>query len=124
VPSCTFKKSQRLLNASDFKEVFDNNKVKTANSSLLILAKPADGCHSRLGLVIAKKNIPTAVQRNLLKRVVRETFRKQAFEPPLDIVFLARRGANELSVKQLTQLLQKSWSRLGDRCKGLGSINA
>ena len=124
MPSRTFKKSQRLLNASDFKGVFDNNKVKVANSSLLILAKPADGCQSRLGLVIAKKNIPTAVQRNLLKRVVRETFRKREFEIPLDIVFLARRGANGLSVKQLTLLLRQSWGRLGDRCKGLRSTDA
>jgi len=123
VPIFSFKKTQRLLNASDFKQVFDNNKVKVANSSLLILAKPADGITSRLGLVVAKKNIPTAVQRNQLKRVVRETFRKRQFETPLDIVFLARRGADKLSAQQLTDILQKSWGKLNDRCKMLDIYN-
>jgi len=97
--------------------VFDHNRVKFANSSLLILAKPTDAGRSRLGLVVAKKNIPTAVQRNLLKRVVRETFRQRQFDTPLDIVFLARKGANGLSAQSLTTLLQKSWDKLDSRCK-------
>lgn len=124
MPNFTFKKTQRLLNASDYKQVFDYNRVKVANSSLLILAKPADGLTSRLGLVIAKKNIPTAVQRNLLKRVTRETFRKREFKIPLDIVFLARRGADQLSVHNLTDILQKSWVKLDERCKMLDASDA
>lgn len=124
MPILKFKKTQRLLNASDYKQVFDHNEFKVANSSLLILAKPADGCLSRLGLVIAKKNIPTAVQRNLIKRIVRETFRKRQFYMPLDIVFLARQDAKKLSTEKLTGILQKSWSKLDHRCKIFGDGNA
>ena len=69
MPTLKFKKTQRLLNASDYKQVFDYNGAKVANSSLLILAKPSVKYPSRLGLVVAKKNIPTAVQRNRIKRV-------------------------------------------------------
>jgi len=54
------------LNAADFGQVFDNNRVKVANPSLLILAMPTHGNQSRLGIVVAKKNIATAVQRNRL----------------------------------------------------------
>ena len=118
VPNFPFKKTQRLLNACDYKQVFDNNVVKVANSSLLILAKPAEN-HSRLGLVIAKKNIPTAVQRNLVKRIARETFRKQQFQTPVDVVFLARNSANKLSREKLTQIIQNSWVKLDARCKML-----
>ena len=112
------------MNASDFKEVFDSNKLKVANSSLLILAKPSSSGHSRLGLVIAKKNIPTAVQRNRVKRVARETFRHQDFTVPMDIVFLARSRANQLSNNQLTELLIKAWADLETRCVALECSHA
>ena len=124
MPGCTFKKSQRLLNASDFKGVFDHNTVKVANASLLILAKPAESPQSRLGLIIAKKNIPTAVQRNRLKRVVRETFRQQEFDMPMDIVFLARTGANRQTAKQLTPLLRCAWIKLRARSQPMRIKNA
>ena len=124
MPIFTFKKTQRLLNASDHEQVFDYNRIKVANSSLLILAKPADGPPSRLGLVIAKKNIPTAVQRNRIKRVARETFRKKQFKPPLDVVFLARQGSDKLSTAKLTGIIEKSWVKLNSRCKMLGDQDA
>ena len=95
--------------------MFEHNRLKVADASLLILAKPNGRQPSRLGLVVAKKNIPTAVQRNLLKRVVRETFRQHQFEIPLDIVFLARSGANNLAAKQLTMQLRRSWETLAKR---------
>ena len=124
MPIFTFKKTQRLLNASDYKKVFDHSSVKVANSFLLLLAKPTDGCQSRLGLVVAKKNIPTAVQRNRIKRVARETFRKKQFQSPMDIVFLAQKGADKLSAKKLTSIFEKSWVKLDDNCNMLGDQNA
>ena len=124
MPIFTFKKTQRLLNASDYKQVFDHNRIKVANSSLLILAKPADGPSSRLGLVIARKNIPTAVQRNRIKRVARETFRKKQFQPPLDVVFLARQGSDKLATAELTSIFEKSWAKLNSHCKMLGDQGA
>jgi ribonuclease P protein component len=66
--------------------------------------------------VIAKKNIPTAVQRNRVKRVVRETFRHQEFTVAMDIVFLARNRANQLSTAQLTQLLSTAWVDFEAKC--------
>ena len=124
VPIFTFKKTQRLLNAADYKQVFDSNRVKVSNSTLLILAKPVDGHPSRLGLVIAKKNIPTAVQRNRIKRIARETFRKNQFRIPLDIVFLARQGADKLPANMLTSILEASWAKLDQRCKLLENQRA
>ena len=124
MPNCTFNKTQRLLNADDFGQVFNNNRVKVANASLLILAMPTCGSRSRLGMVIAKKNIAKAVQRNRLKRVVRETFRQRQFKVSLDIVFLARRGASDLCSQKLTQLLNKSWDTLDDRSRSLGYSDA
>lgn len=123
MPSLRFSKDRRLLKASDFQEVFDGNKVKVAHPHLLLLAKPNDRDQSRLGLVIGKKNIPTAVGRNRVKRAVRETFRQFEFPVSVDIVFLARKGADQLSSRDLGLLLDQSWGRLRQRCETVGACN-
>ena len=119
MPSYTFSKNRRLLKASEYKEVFDRNVVKVAHPKLLLLAIPSTAGQSRLGLVIGKKNIPTAVGRNCVKRVVRETFRRFEFVAPLDIVFLARKGADQMAPEDMNLLLQQSWCRLRQRYERL-----
>jgi ribonuclease P protein component len=124
VPSYAFTKNRRLLKASEYKEVFDRNRLKVAHPKLLLLALPNNSGQSRLGLVRGKKNIPTAVGRNRVKRVVRETFRQFDFPVALDIVFLARKGADQLSSQEMNLLLHQSWCRLQQRCESLGDNNA
>ncbi len=124
MPSYALTKNRRLLKASEYKEVFDRNRFKVAHPKLLLLALPNNSGHSRLGLVIGKKNIPTAVGRNRVKRVVRETFRQFDFPVALDIVFLARKGADQLTAQEMNLLLHQSWCRLRQRCESLGDNNA
>ncbi len=102
-----------MLNAGDYREVFNGAKVKVSDKHLLILARPNQLSHSRIGLVIAKKNVRLAVDRNRVKRLIRESFRlTDATLPDLDIVVLARKGLGELDNRSLHQLLSKSWQRL------------
>jgi len=56
--------------------------------------------------------------------VVRETFRQQEFDIPMDIVFLARSGANRQTTKQLTPLLRRTWTKLVKRSKSLRTESA
>lgn len=80
---------------------------------MLLLARISETSQSRLGLVIAKKNVRKAVQRNRIKRVARELFRQQALAgPPLDVVFLARRGLDELDNTALFAALREQWQKL------------
>lgn len=73
--------------------------------------------HARLGLAIAKKTIRRAVDRNLIKRVIRESFRIQQRDlGTIDIVVLARKEALEVPSIQLRSSLQKHWKKLADRC--------
>ena len=116
MPDYKFTRNDRLLSSSDFQQVFKNNSLRVSNSDLLILATLNGRQNSRLGLVIGKKNVPSAVGRNRVKRAVRETFRKNTFKIPLDIVVLARQGVGVLSSEQLNLLLNRSWCRLRDRC--------
>jgi len=113
-----FSKSKRLLTAHDYKAVFDQAKWKVSSKELLCLSNSNGFNSPRLGLVIAKKNVKLAVQRNRVKRVIRESFRlHQADIPNIDIVILARRGLAELSNDELHVLLQKQWQRLSKKAR-------
>ncbi len=124
VPKFKFGKDQRLLKASEFQEVFDLNTFKISHPNWLLLAKFNGDRESRLGLVIGKKNIPTAVGRNFIKRLVRETFRKSDLPHSIDVIFLARKGADKLSARDMALLLQESWCRLRQRCNDSKAKNA
>ncbi|MFT6915284.1 MAG: ribonuclease P protein component [Motiliproteus sp.] len=108
-----FPRSSRLLNAGDYRAVFNGAQLKVSDRNLLILATPSQLSHPRVGLVIAKKNVRLAVQRNRVKRIIRESFRLQNSElPNLDIVVLARRGLGDLDNPALQRLIEHSWQRL------------
>ena len=124
MPRATFGKNRRLLNSSDFKVVFDNNSVRVGHPNLLILSEPNGTATSRLGLVIGKKNVPTAVARNKVKRVVRETFRLTDLPVAVDLVFLARKDLGKLTSTELATLMQQSWVRLAARLLKEGQRDA
>tara|TARA_R110000787_G_scaffold162778_2_gene276150 strand:- start:678 stop:1082 length:405 start_codon:yes stop_codon:yes gene_type:complete len=111
--SASFGKSRRLLTAGQYRAVFDDAAVKVSHRNLLLLARITDHPQSRLGLVIAKKNVRKAVQRNRIKRVARELFRQlPPADPPLDVVLLARRGLDELDNTALFAALGEQWQKL------------
>ncbi|MCR3800137.1 ribonuclease P protein component, partial [Pseudomonas aeruginosa] len=63
--------------------------------------------------VIGKKNVKLAVQRNRLKRLIRESFRhNQETLAGWDIVVIARKGLGELENPELHQQFGKLWKRL------------
>lgn len=114
--SLSFSRESRLRSSADFKQVFDTTDIKVSSRQLLILAKANKLGRARMGLVVAKKNIRTAVGRNRAKRHIRETFRLQNNEiGHLDIVVLVRKGFSELSDSELNQLLNQQWHRLKRR---------
>jgi ribonuclease P protein component len=108
-----FSKAKRLLHAKDFSRVFDSPDARASHQHLLLLAKISDGPGHRLGLVIAKKNVRLAVQRNRIKRVAREVFRNLPnSQPPMDVVLLARRGMGQLDNAALSSILLQQWQKL------------
>lgn len=113
-----FAKPLRLLNAAQYRAVFDSAPVRAAQPQFLILARPNDLGHPRLGLVIAKKHVRNAADRNRIKRIARETFRLQQHKLfPLDAVVLARAGAGELDKDALAKIFNKLWRKLDQRAR-------
>ncbi|MEZ5570622.1 MAG: ribonuclease P protein component [Halioglobus sp.] len=119
----SFSKAKRLLNAADYGRVFDNPDTRASHQHLLLLARNNHGPVHRLGLVIAKKNVRRAVQRNRLKRVAREFFRNLPnSQPSLDVVLLARRGMGDLDNAELSSILLQQWQKLIKTSAATGPI--
>ncbi|NIE75717.1 ribonuclease P protein component [Pantoea sp. Tr-811] len=108
-----FSREKRLLIPRHFKAVFDSPTGKVPGKNLLILARENGLDHPRLGLVIGKKSVKLAVQRNRLKRLMRDSFRlNQQMLAGLDIVIVARKGLGEIENPELHQHFGKLWKRL------------
>lgn len=111
-----FTRSKRLLNASQFQNVFDGTRYKVGHAHLLLLATPNSLDHPRLGLVVAKKNVRFAVARNRVKRAARESFRlNQEKLAGVDIICMARRGIADLDNATLNKLMAESFQRLAKK---------
>ncbi len=108
-----FGREKRLLTPRHFKAVFDSPSGKAPGKNVLLLARANDLDHPRLGLVIGKKSVKLSVERNRLKRVIRDTFRlNQDSLGGLDIVVVARKGLGDLDNPELHQQFGKLWRRL------------
>ncbi|HET8704965.1 MAG TPA: ribonuclease P protein component [Pseudomonadales bacterium] len=108
-----FSRALRLLTPRDYKRVFDNTRFRASKPTLLVLAQPNDLPNGRLGLVIAKKHVKKAVQRNQVKRIIRESFRQhQAALEGLDFVVLARPGLAKVETLELRTMIDELWARV------------
>jgi|SRR5690554_1992361 len=109
-----FPRTARLLSSGEFRRVFEQTDFRAPHPFFLLLATQASSQNSaRLGLVVAKKNVRRAVDRNRVKRLIRESFRQHRPElPNLDIVVLVRKEAAQAENGQLLMALDKLWSRL------------
>ena len=114
----SFGKCRRLLTAADYSQVFDGADARASHRNLLLLARSNNSDQHRLGLVIAKKNVRLAVQRNRIKRVSREFFRQLPAESTsFDVVLLARRGLDQLDNAALSSILRQQWQKLLNNSK-------
>lgn len=115
--SNTFPRELRLVTPSQFSRVFDHP-VKAVSDHITILAKFNDLENPRLGLTIAKKKEKTAVGRNRIKRIIRDSFRlNQHNLPNIDIVVIARNQIGEADNKHLHKQLNKLWKKIALRCE-------
>lgn len=109
----SFPGRHRLPDAGAFSRVFDTADARASHKYILLLAAANDLGHDRLGVIVARKNVRLAVQRNRFKRLIREFFRQQpARAPGLDVIVLARKGVDTLDNATLSTIVRQQWDKL------------
>jgi ribonuclease P protein component len=102
----------RLIHKADFDRVFaDNQRART--DYLMVMARPNPVGYPRLGMVVAKRLLARAVDRNRVKRCIRENFRQMRPElPACDfVVRLIARPAPGEEARDLSRTFQRAGQR-------------
>jgi ribonuclease P protein component len=87
-----FSRQQRLLTKNAFQFVFASP-LKVKSKWLIALYRSNGLSYARLGLMISKRYLKRAVDRNYLKRILREIFRHHHRDlQGFDIVVMLRRS--------------------------------
>lgn len=96
------KKDNKLLKNSDFARVLSKGR-HTATSFFLLKYLPNNQAQSRFGFVISAKVSKKAVERNLLKRRLREIIKRnlKVIKSGYDVVFVVKKNAVQLTFVQI-----------------------
>jgi ribonuclease P protein component len=115
-PRLSFAPRQRLLTPADFDRVYAR-RFRVANNLFSVNAAPNQVGFARVGLSVGRKAVGDSVDRNRVKRQVRESFRKAAPTlPPVDLVVGARNGARTAHNAALRDGLEGLWTEIRKQC--------
>jgi len=114
-----FPRRVRLLKPAEYRRAF-KKPIRSSDRLFTILASPSQdpNANPRLGLAISKKNAKHAVDRNRIKRVIRESFRhRQNILSKADFIVMAKPLTKNAGKIELFKSLEQHWSRLAGLCK-------
>ncbi len=112
-----FNRESRLLTPGQFQAVF-SKPIRFGSNHITILITQNNCERNRLGLAIAKKRVKLAVQRNRIKRQIRESFRLNQHKlPHIDMVVMVKSGTDKLENHEINQQLEKIWRKIIQRHK-------
>ena len=89
VRSHALPRASRVQRRPDFERAYDTG-LRIHGRFMAIFVVPNGGLHSRLG-VAATRKLGSAVERNRVKRLARELFRRHRVAAGLDIIVVPRR---------------------------------
>ena len=114
-----FSRHHRIVSASHYRSVF-NNRKRVGGRFFTIHQLPNDAGMHRLGLAVSRKVSKRAVERNRIKRQIRESFREyRNVDKPVgrqsrckDMVVVARSSARGAENAELRRELDRLWTRV------------
>lgn len=102
----------RLRHAADF-AAMRHASGRFDTRFFLIRYRASESTLCRFGLAVSRRVSKRAVQRNRIKRIARESFRRaRARLPTLDVLLIARQAAAETSSNILRADLDAAWRKL------------
>lgn len=109
--AASFPRAHRVLTKAEFDLVFQSGKSVRARTHRALFRFRDDG-ETRLGLIVPKKAFARAVDRNRIKRLIRDGFRRQRADlAPVDVVVQVRAEARDATL--FRSELAHTWTRLG-----------
>lgn len=112
MPAAGLPRDARLRRAGDFAALRQAS-GRLGGRCFSVRWRPNGLDHARLGLAISKRVSKRAVERNRIKRLVRESFRRARMQlPPIDLVVMAREAAAGMPGSELLAEIDALWRRL------------
>jgi ribonuclease P protein component len=106
----------RLRRKGDFDAAYARGR-RMSDGFFSVTARGNDAGAPRLGLAVAVKIAGSAVARNRLRRIIRESFRlHQRVLPAVDLVVSARPAARAADAAALRASLAALWKKVGEQC--------
>lgn len=106
-PRLTFSKGERLCNYHRIQQLFqEGNSLKKYPIKLLYLAVDSQEINNQVLISVPKRKVRRAVHRNRIKRLIRESYRKQKslLSSSYSLAFVYM-GTEEISYTQVSQLV-------------------
>ncbi len=93
-----FRPHEKIAHPLDFRRAFERRR-SASDSSMVVYGVENGRDHPRLGISIGRKKVRSAVERNRVKRLLREAFVVEGprLPPDQDIVVVARPPSRELA---------------------------
>lgn len=120
LPGSRLTRRERLSSPGQFRRVLQKG-VRVDGRFFGLVAAPNDCGHDRLGLTASRK-VGGAVERNRVKRRLRECFRRNKRDqgPALDLVLVAKKESVGCAQRELEREYQQRLRRLQDRIARAG----
>jgi len=108
----SFPKTARVLRSAEFRRIYDEGFRVSTTCFVAFCAAGKDCRGPRIGLTVPR-GLGKAVVRNRIKRRIREAVRRQLWrlEPQWQIVINARQAALTAPFEDLTQAVERLFSR-------------
>jgi len=109
-----FPRHVRLTRPEEFQRLFERGRHRRTDvEGLLARSRNTGETGPRLGLAISKRILKRSVDRNRIKRLVRESFRHHySTLPNVDLVVLAKPELSRMDNAGILQQLGVLWQRL------------
>jgi len=114
-------KSRRLVCSTEYQSVIAQD-CRSKDALFVVYAYGNGRQFGRLGVTVSRRVSLRAVERNRIKRAIRESFRhQQEILVGLDIVTIARGATKGIETNQLFVSLEAHWRRVDRQCRSESS---